>query len=130
MDKNDLNERLRALGLYSEYYHRLELKPLANMLQVDEKLLCILTGVNEGRRRMLAVTDYRLIIIGAGAVTSGEVTTIKRSAVTAWKFDRRFLLSSVTVNAAGKDYEFRQTQAARKELFEKAMGSAPRVFGD
>ena len=45
MNKYDLEKRLRELGLYSSYFQRKELKPLAQMLKEGEQLNCILTGV-------------------------------------------------------------------------------------
>ena len=48
MDRKYLDDRLRELGIYSEYYHRLELKPLASVLPYDDKLNCIFTGYWDG----------------------------------------------------------------------------------
>ena len=63
MDKKYLEDRLRELGIYSDYYHRMELKPLAALLSYDEKVNCILTGYFEGNRRMIAVTDSRIVVV-------------------------------------------------------------------
>lgn len=121
MDKKFLEDRLRELGLYSQYYHRLELKPLAAMVPYDEKINCILTGVYEGTRKMLAVTDARLLIVGAGPLVDTNIVVINRGAVTDWKFNRKFLLSSVSFTAQGKTYMISQTQGGREELFNRAM---------
>lgn len=120
MEKRDLEKRLRDLGEYSEYWMRKELKILAPMLKPGEELYCVLTGVNEANRKMLAVTDNRLIIIFAAALGSGEVKVIKKEAVTSYNFEKR-LFSKLTVSAAGEDYMFTNTQGGRKELFEWAM---------
>jgi len=124
----DIDERLRQLGIYSDYYYRLELKPLAKILNFDEKLLCVLTGFHNGSRKMLAVTDWRMIIIGSGVVSGSSGIYIKRKNVKEWKFNKRFLLSSVSFSDGSETYEFRQTQGARKELFESAMNSPVTEF--
>ena len=116
-----MEDRLRELGIYSEYYHRLELKALAAMVPYDEKINCILTGVYEGTRKMLAVTDARLLIVGAGPLVDTNITVINRGAVSEWKFNRKFLLSSVSFTAQGNTYTITQTQGRREDLFNWAM---------
>ena len=73
MNRNDLDKRLRELSIYSEFYLRKELKSLAQLLEDGEQLNCILTGVHEANRKMLAVTDRRLLLIFATALGGGEL---------------------------------------------------------
>jgi hypothetical protein len=128
MDRKYLDDRLRELGIYSEYYHRLELKSLASLLPYDEKLNCILTGFWEGSRRMVAVTDSRIIIIGSGVMVQTQMTVIKRRAVRSWKFTRKFLLSKAEIVTDEKTFVFSQTQGAREKLFNWAMEQPVREF--
>lgn len=128
MDRKYLDDRLRELGIYSEYYHRLELKSLASILPYDEKLNCILTGFWEGSRRLVAVTDSRIIVIGAGVMAQTQMTVIKRRAVRSWRFTRRFLLSKVEIVTDEKTFVFAQTQGAREKLFNWAMDQPVREF--
>ena len=130
MDRKYLDDRLRELGIYSEYYHRLELKTLASMLPYDEKLNCILTGFWEGSRRMVAVTDSRILVIGSGVMVQTQVTVIKRCAVEGWKFTRKFLLSKVEIVTEGKTFVFSQTQGAREKLFNWAMEQPVREYAE
>jgi len=116
-----LEDRLRELGIYSEYYHRLELKALAAMVPYDEKINCVLTGVYKGTRKLLAVTDARILIVGAGPLVDTNIVVVNRGVVTDWKFNRKFLLSSVTFTAQGTTYTISQTQGAREQLFNSAM---------
>lgn len=120
MEKRDLENRLRYLGEYSEYWMRKELKILGPMLKPGEKLFCVLTGVNEANRKMLAVTDNRLIIIMAGILGSGDIKVIRKEAVSGYNFEKK-LFSKLTITASGKEYVFTNTQGGRKELFEWAM---------
>ncbi|MBR4120192.1 MAG: hypothetical protein IKT95_00375 [Spirochaetales bacterium] len=121
MDRKYLDDRLRELGIYSEYYHRLELKPLASVLPYDDTLNCIFTGYWDGVRRLVAITSSRIFVIVSGIVAQGQMIVIKRSAVTSWSFKRRFLLSSAEICTPDKKYVFSQTQAGREKLFNWAM---------
>ena len=121
MDKKYLEDRLRELGIYSDYYHRMELKPLATLLPYDEKVNCILTGYFEGNRRMVAVTDSRIVVVSAAIMAQTQMLVIKRKAVKSWKFNKKFLLSSVEITTDEKTFVFSQTQGAREKLFNWAM---------
>lgn len=128
MDKKFLEDRLKDLGIYSQYYHRLELKALAAMVPYDETINCILTGIYDNTRKMLAVTNARILIIGAGPLVQTNIVVINRSAVTGWSFDRKFLLSSLTVTAGGKDYTLKQVQGSQEKLFKWAMEQPVKEF--
>ena len=96
MNRNDLDKRLRELGIYSDFYMRRELKALPQLLEEGEQLNCILTGVHEAERKMLAVTDRRLIVIFAAALSPGDIKVIPRDAVGDWHFEKKLLFSSVS----------------------------------
>ena len=122
MDRKKLDKRLQELSIYSDFYYRKELNALAQVIEENERLNCVLTGVNEGNRKMLAVTDRRLIIIFAGALAAKAVTVIQRSAVTEYRFDKKILFSKLSFHTSnGVDFEFANTQGSLKDLFEWAM---------
>lgn len=122
MNRNDLDKRLRDLGIYSDFYLRKELTPLARLLTDGEQLNCILTGVHEANRKMLAVTDRRLFIIFAGALSDKAVTVIRRSAVKDYRFEKKFLFSKLSIMTnSGDEFVFTNTQGSMKELFDWAM---------
>ncbi len=123
-----MDDRLRELGVYSEYYHRLELKILAQALQYDEKLNCILTGYWNGNRRLVAVTDTKVLVVTSGVMAETQLMVIKRKAITGWRFNRRFLLSSAEIEVGETKYVFAQTQGAREKLFNWAMEQPIREF--
>ena len=78
MIRGDLDNRLRELGIYSDFYYRKELKALTQVMGEYEKLNCLVTGVHEGNRKMVAVTDRRILILftlwgrGSAGDPSGE----------------------------------------------------------
>jgi hypothetical protein len=122
MNRNDLDKRLRELGIYSDFYLRKELKPLAQQLQEGEQLNCILTGVHDANRKMLAVTDRRLLLLFTGALAAGELRVIRREGIESWDFDKKLLFSKLRITLKdGTEYVLTNTQGSMKKLFEWAM---------
>lgn len=121
MQRNDLDNRLRELGIYSDFYYRKELKALMQMLGEYERLNCLLTGVHEGNRKMVAVTDRRIIVLFT-ALGGGDVKIIRRESVKEYRFDKKFLFSTLTVETNGSaTFVFTNTQGKLKDLFDWAM---------
>ena len=121
MNKKTLEKRMRELEIYSDFCLRKEVKVLAGILQENEILNCILTGVHDGNRKMLAVTDQRVVIIFAGALGSGEVKVIRGDAVKNYGFDKKLLFSSARIETAENDMVFTNTQGSLGPLFLWAM---------
>ena len=121
MQRNDLDNRLRELGIYSDFYYRKELKALMQMLGEYERLNCLLTGVHEGNRKMVAVTDRRIIVLFT-ALGGGDVKIIRRESVKEYRFDKKFLFSTLPVETnGGATFVFTNTQGKLKDLFDWAM---------
>ena len=121
MTRSDLDNRLRELGIYSDFYYRKELKALMQMLGDYEKLNCLLTGVHEGNRKMVAVTDRRIIVLFT-ALGGGDVKIIRRASVKDWRFEKKFLFSSLVIETkGGASFTFTNTQGKLKDLFDRAM---------
>ncbi len=122
MNRKSLDKRLQELSIYSEFYMRKELNALAQIIPDGDQLNCILTGLHEGNRKMLAITDRRLFIIYAAALAAKDVTVIQRSAVSEYHFEKKFLFSKASFSTgSGSSFEFANTQGSVKELFEWAM---------
>ena len=121
MIRNDLDNRLRELGIYSDFYYRKELKALMQVLGEYERLNCLLTGVHEGNRKMVAVTDRRIIVLFT-ALGGGDVKIIRRESVKTYRFDKKFLFSTLTIETnGGATFVFTNTQGKLKDLFDWAM---------
>lgn len=121
MIRNDLDNRLRELGIYSDFYYRKELKALMQMLGEYERLNCLLTGVHEGNRKMVAVTDRRIIVLFT-ALGGGDVKIIRRESVKEYRFDKKWLFSTLTIETnGGATFVFTNTQGKLKDLFDWAM---------
>ena len=129
MTRSDLDNRLRELGIYSDFYYRKELKALMQMLGDYEKLNCLLTGVHEGNRKMVAVTDRRIIVLFT-ALGGGDVKIIRRASVKDWRFEKKWLFSNLIIETKGGDsFTFTNTQGKLRDLFERAMNE-PIVHAD
>ena len=121
MNRSDLDNRLRELGIYSDFYYRKELKTLAQVLGDYERLNCLLTGVHEGNRKLVAVTDRRILILFT-PFGGGDMKVIRRESVKDWRFDRKLLFSTLTLETnGGASLTFTNTQGKLRDLFRWAM---------
>ena len=121
MIRSDLDNRLRELGIYSDFYYRKELKALSQVLGEYEKLNCLLTGVHEGNRKLVAVTDRRLLILFT-PFGGGDMQVIRRESVKDWRFEKKWLFSTLTIETkGGASFTFTNTQGKLKDLFAWAM---------
>ena len=121
MVRQDLDNRLRELGIYSDFYYRKELKALTQVLGEYEKLNCLLTGVHEGNRKLVAVTDRRIIVLFT-PFGGGDMKVIRRESVKDWRFEKKFLFSNLIIETGGgASFTFTNTQGKLKDLFTWAM---------
>lgn len=121
MTRNELDDRLRELGIYSDFYYRKELRALTQVLGEYERLNCLLTGVHEGNRKMVAVTDRRILILFT-AFGGGDMKVIRRESVKEWRFDKKLLFHTLTIETnGGASFTFTNTQGKLKDLFQWAM---------
>ena len=121
MTRSDLDNRLRELSIYSDFYYRKELKALTQVLGEYEQLNCLLTGVHEGNRKLVAVTDRRILILFT-PFGGGDMKVIRRESVKDWRFEKKFLFSTLTLETTGgATLTFTNTQGKLKDLFRWAM---------
>ena len=121
MQRNDLDNRLRELGIYSDVYYRKELKALTQVLGEYEKLNCLLTGVHEGNRKLVAVTDRRILILFT-PFGGGDMKVIRRESVKDWRFEKKLLFSTLTIETkGGATFSFTNTQGKLRDLLQWSM---------
>ena len=123
----EIRERLQELYLYDLYAFRSELKPLASLLYPLETINCVLAGFHEGRRKLLVVTYYRLIIITNSFGTPAQITEIKREMVTNPSFVKRLFSSTVSFEVEGTLHTFRFVSQRTLELFVWAVNQRPPI---
>jgi len=121
MQRSGLDDRLRELGIYNDFYYRKELKALSQVLGDYERLNCLLTGVHEGNRKMVAVTDRRILILFT-PLGGGDLKVIRRESVKQWRFEKKLLFSNLTIETnGGAAFTFTNTQGKLRDLFSWAM---------
>ena len=121
MTRKDVETRLSELGIYNQYYYRKELKLLGNILNIDETLNCVFTGLNSGMRRLVAITDFRIIIIGSPSLGTPEIKYVRRKGIKSYNFSKKFFVSKVVFSTDESTFEFNQVQRAICKLFNWAM---------
>jgi len=121
MDKKSLENRLQQLGIYDEFWNRIELKSLAQLLDSNETLQCLFTGVHEGNRKMVAITDRNVIILTSGLISDGNAVVLKKDAVTDHRYDNGLIFAKAGFSFGDKHWEFVNCQKRMKEMFEKSL---------
>lgn len=111
VSKNAIIKQLQDLYLYSLYGFSKELKPLASILNPDEKINFVARGLYQGSRQMMVVTSKRVIIIDG---RFGNVKVIKLNAIINYSVTKVLFASAVRFNT---EYEvFEMTNVPRKVL--------------
>ncbi len=121
MEKNDIILRLQELYIYDLYGFKKELKPLASLLYIDEKINFMATAIFDGKRRLVCITDYRIIILFIPIIGSAESTIVKRKAVVDYQAKEKFFTSWFSFNTKGQSFLFKNTQKRIIDLFLWAM---------
>lgn len=117
MEKNDIIERLQELYIYDLYGFKRELKPLAMILNIDETINCMATGIIDGKRRLVCITDYRVIILFVPAVGIPENTVIIRDAIIDYSATEKFFTSTFSFSTSEMTFSFKNTQRRIIDLF-------------
>lgn len=121
MNRKSLDLRLQELGIYYQYYYKKELKPLAEILEEDESLNCIFTGVEGGARKLVAVTDRRILIIQAGLLTAGGVKSIPTAFLKSAEYEKKLFFPKARIITEENSFLFENVQPGQKELFDWAI---------
>jgi len=117
----DIITRMQELYVYDLYGFRTETKALASVLYPYETINCFATGIYQGRRRMLVVTIYRIIIVASNLVSPADIITIRREAITQHAFHKRFFTSSIEFSTAEEHYELKNVSRRVLEMFSWAV---------
>ncbi len=108
---------MQELYVYDLYAFRTEVKPLASLLYPLETINCFAMGIHDGKRKLVVVTYYRIIIISTSFGSPAQVTEIPREAVSDPTYIKRFFTSSISFTAEGERYTFSLVSRRVLELF-------------
>lgn len=112
-----IKQRMQELFVYDLYGFRTEIKPLSEVLYPYETINCFATGIHQGKRRLLVVTYYRIIIVSTGFGAAPEFKEIKRELVENPSYKKKFFTSSLSFEAEGVTYTFSLVSRRVLELF-------------
>lgn len=113
----EIRERMQELYVYDLYGFRTEIKMLAAVLYPYEQINSFATGIHKGKRRMLVVTHYRLIILSSSFAAKPDVTWFNREDIAHPRFKKRFFTSSISFDVDGTCYDFQMVSHRVLELF-------------
>ena len=130
MEKRDIIERLQELYIYDLYGFKRELKPLAMILNIDETINCMATGIMEGKRRLVCVTNYRVIILFVPVVGIPENTVILREGIVDYSANEKLFTSKFSFSTKDMTFNFINTQRRIIDLFLWAMEQPIKHYED
>lgn len=124
-------QRMKELYVYDLYGLRRELKPLSRILYIDEPINCFATGVMNGLRRLLVVTDSRVIIIGNHIGAPSDIDIIPRNDIIAHSVTKKFFASSIEFMTSNKA-NYLLTAVSRRvlDLFNWALDQPIKEFDE
>ena len=104
--KKEIKDRLRALGLENEYGYRAETKLIPESLAESENLLAITSGIRQGRRWFIILTEGRLLMLTKPTMGKPHLVAVQRDEVRGLEGSRGLLFGSLTVETAEGVYAF------------------------
>ena len=113
----EVRQRMQELYVYDLYGFRTEIKPLASALYPYETINCFATGIHQGRRKMLVVTYYRILIVSISFGSPANIIEIPREKIKNAAYTKRFFTSTLTFETAEEQYLFSMVSRRVLELF-------------
>jgi hypothetical protein len=116
-----IRERMQELYVYDLYGFRPEIKALAGVLYPLEIINCFATGIYQGKRRLLVVTHYRIILVCTRFGSPAEIITIRRESLVSHAFHKRFFTSSLEFDTKDSHFELQMVSRRVLEMFSWAI---------
>ncbi|WP_422480056.1 PH domain-containing protein [Pleomorphochaeta sp. DL1XJH-081] len=123
----EIRQRMQELYVYDLYGFRTEIKPLSQLLYPYETINCFATGIHQGKRKMLVVTYYRVLIISTSLGAPADIVEMKRETIEHATYEKRFFLSTLSFEAEGNSYHFSMVSRRVLELFVWAINQPPPI---
>lgn len=110
----EIKARLRELGLENEFGYRAESRRIPECLEQDETLRAITSGLREGRRWYVLLTENRILYLAKPTLADPRLVAINRSEVLNVEEKRGLFFGSLTIRTAQDTYTF--TNVLKKSL--------------
>jgi hypothetical protein len=117
MDAHYMNDRLRELGVYDSFRHRLEYRRLANLLPGDRKLLAASGGLFRGRRWLVFVLSDGWYFISAHPVTGVESLVLPYGEIESARAKKGLLFGSLSFTHTGGEERILNMKKTAPEAF-------------
>jgi|GEM_PF-4059107 len=95
MTSEEMKQALKELGVFQIYGYRLEARALPQILEMDEQLYGITSGVYQGRRWLAAATGQHVYLVAVHLVSGTEVKKIERSQISSVSAKRGIFFAKV-----------------------------------
>lgn len=129
--RDHIIDRMKELYVYDLYGFRREIKPLGRLLYPGEPINCFAMGVYEGLRRMLVVTDSRVIIVGNHLGAPSDVDIIPRKDIVSHSATKKIFGSSIEFSTEnGARYILTAVSRRVLDVFNWALDQPIREFDD
>ncbi len=130
MDAHYMNDRLRELGVYDSFRHRLEYRRLANLLQGDRKLIAASGGLFRGRRWLIFVLSDGWYFISAHPVTGVETLVLPYAEIESARGKKGLMFGSLTLTLAGGAERILNMKKTAPEAFVSSIQASNGSDGD
>ena len=102
----ELKARLSELGLEREYGYRRELKLLPDILEPDEELRAVTSGVHDGLRRLVVLTQRRLLMLQKPPAGTPNLLYVPREEVLAVEAKRGLFFATLCLHTRARLFVF------------------------
>lgn len=113
----DIRKRMQELYVYDLYGFRTEIKALSSILYPFETINAFATGIYKGKRRMIVVTIYRIVVVSTGLASEPDVYELRREDITGYTIKKKFFVSSISVESGEETFEFKMVSRRVLDLF-------------
>ena len=119
----ELKARLSELGLERDYGYRRELKLLPETLEPDEVVCAVTSGVYDGLRRLVVLTQRRLLVLQNPPVGKPSLLYVPRKDISAAEGRRGLLFAALTLHTTAQPLVFHNVLKKSLAPFLKSLAS-------
>lgn len=119
---DEIKQRLAELGLEKEYRFRRELRLLPDIFESGEHMRAVTSGVYEGLRRLVVLTEERLLVLQKPTLGKPNLLYVPRGEITDVEARNGLLFAVLTVHTTAGPFVFHNTAKKSVGFFLGALG--------
>ena len=97
----EINEQIRAIGATKMFGTKKEVRALPDVLELDEPVLGIVSGLMDGNTWLIVCTDRRVVFLDRGLLWGLKQTEIPLDRISSVTADTGLMFGSITVLGSG-----------------------------